>query len=271
MKVVRVLVVLAASVAIAGCTANQGSPPAQADKPQRPVWSPPPDSTRSLIAALDAERDSKGAVVFKGRILLPPGTTVWLTVKLGKRLDEPIKVHLGADGSFVSKGYTRNDSPPRAGRYRIEVVSWFNGAWQSPDVLNLVGEDGANLPKAALMPVDREFPLAAGRLEEVRTITFPELSQDMVAIEAVRNARLSTPEHGLSADPVKGVVAWFESAETHADGWTAAQSANGCWVVTLHIIDNQKPIQAQWEYNPQSKTVRYLDPVAKTFSWLPSE
>jgi len=216
--------------------------------------------------------------VFKGRVLLPPGTVVWLTVRpRGKKPLEPVKVHLGGDGSFVSEGITDEGAVLPPGKYKVEVLSYFNGAWQSKDVLGLVGEGGANLPKRALTPEDKEFPLADGRLEENRTIVLPDESAELIAIEAVKNARLSTPDRGLSADPVRGVIDLYESAYRRTDpdalratGWSAAQSA-GKWIVTLDFLDSHEPKQCQWEYNPTTKKVRYLDPAAKLFSWSPAE
>ncbi len=276
----RAIAIALALTAAVGCSSG----PSRTDslsshRTKTVVWTPPPDSTRSLVAEFSSERSAEGALVFHGRVLLPPGTVLWLILKPpGRKPFEPAKVSLGADGGFTSEAITDNGALLRPGGYKVVVLSWFNGAWQSPEVMSLVGEDGEKLPKRPLTPVDKEFPLAAGRLEETRAFILPDLSPERMAIEAVKNARLSTPENGRSADPVRGVVAYFESVyantdpdNTRATGWSAHQGPDGKWTVTMDYLDAHKPKQAHWEYDPSTKHVRYLDPEAKMFSWTPKE
>ena len=94
-------------------------------------------------------------------------------------------------------------------------------------------------------------------------------------IDAVKDARLTVQGKGRSADPIRNVVAYFEKGSSGAftpRAWSAKRSSrSGPWVVTLDCVDGEERKQAQWEYDPKTKTVKYLDPLAKTLSWLPRD
>ena len=196
-------------------------------------YSPPDDSTVSLLTSLEVNRDRVGALVLTGRVLLPPGTKITVYVRhAGAKKDVAQgEAHVGENGAFTTEAFTDAGAPFKRGAYRVEVLSYFNEGWQSPEVLNLVGKDGARIPARLRVPDDMEFPQLAGHMQVVRNVVVPDVPQELVVIEAVKNATLSTPENGRSADPVRGVVAYFESVYAHTDpdntrvtGWSARQA-----------------------------------------------
>ena len=77
---------------------------------------------------------------------------------------------------------------------------------------------------------------------------------------------------GRSSLPIGKSVALFAAAPGFTpNGWTAAKGAGGKWTVTLDCVDGGKKTAAQWEYDPQTQQVKYLDPLAKTLSYVPPE
>jgi hypothetical protein len=71
---------------------------------------------------------------------------------------------------------------PKAGRYNVEITSYFNGPWQQPsDVIAIVGSDGKNLPVHLLVPEDAEFPSRGGHLDFQGSVTVPPLVGDLDA------------------------------------------------------------------------------------------
>jgi len=174
------------------------------------------------------------------------------------------------------------------GKYRVQIESHFSKAWQSCDVVKQLGVDTDSQcrtsidPNPTKLPVspdlvaaDPEFPNAGRYLKAPREVAFPALSEDSAVIDAVKNARLTVQGKGRSADPIRNVVAYFEKGSSGAftpRAWSAKRSSpSGPWVVTLDCVDGQERKQAQWEYDPKTKTVKYLDPLAKTLSWLPRD
>ncbi len=51
--------------------------------------------------------------------------------------------------------------------------------------------------------------------------------------------------------------------------WSAVVEPNAKWTVTLRCIDGGTEKTAQWEYDIKTKSVKYLDPLAKTLSYVP--
>jgi hypothetical protein len=122
------------------------------------------------------------------------------------------------------------------------------------------------------VPEDPELPKAGGYLEVFFGINFPGISLELQAVQTVKDAILTLPEKGRSADPIINVAAYFEKAGGFKTiDWAAKQSSNGLWIVTLNCIDAGKKKQAQWGFFPRPKTVKYIDPLAKLLSWLPRE
>jgi hypothetical protein len=232
-----------------------------------------PASTRSLIQTVSAIRNAEGGLVVSGVVLLPKGTKVWVQPLSsdGKRILTQAETYVGNEGKFSTEPLFSGDgSILKPGPQKVELLSHFTNLWQSSEVLGLVGENGSKLPSAALHPDDPEFPKNGGHLEEELTLSVPPLSMETVAIERVKKARLSVPNKGLSSEPVGKVIAWFDKAGVKSLDWSAAQES-GRWVVSLDCQDGATRKKARWEYDEATHTVRYLDPLAKTLSWLPKD
>jgi hypothetical protein len=172
--------------------------------------------------------------------------------------------------------------PP--GQYNVEVMSNFNSAWQSCAVLRQLEvktddkcrsdlETNPALPDAPdLVPTDPEFPKASRYLKARRVVTVSAIPADVLAIEAVKAARVSVPGESRSAYPIGKVVEEFGKAPgVTPKTWSASQQPTGKWIVSLAVDNGSEHQQAQWEFDPKSRTVKYLDPLAKTLSWLPKD
>lgn len=253
-------------------------PPDQAEpgQPSRSpeMYMPPPEGTSSLVHSLEARRNRKGQVTVAGQLLLPAGTALWVevfdpNVPPGRSLVGESKPHLASGGSFEAGPFNL----PRPGRYRVQLTAHFNGAWQSRDVLAVVGSNGTNLPKSALTPDDPEFPQAGGHLEYSGSVNVGELSPELQAIEAVKHAKLFVKGRGQAVDTVGEIVKYFETPgmEFYPGDWSAQIGPDSKWKVSLqHRWGNEQKI-ANWEYDPHSKQVKYLDPESKMLSWIPAE
>ena len=238
----------------------------------------------SLIKQIVAQRDANGAILIIGQANLPKGTKIMIDLIRGNKLLGQSTVYLAEEGKFKSDAFTDRGKPYPEGSYKISLMSYFTKIWQSADVLAKVGENGILLPQLLLTPDDPEFPNATKHLEVNLDIVFPKVltpkissKQEVVnldneIIKAVQEAYLEIPGKGRSADPIIKVVALFEKAGGFkALKWSAKLGAKEKWVITLDCIDAGKQKQAQWEYDPKLKSVKYLDPLAKILSWLPAE
>jgi len=236
------------------------------------MFSSPSIAKETLVQELSAQRDNNGGITIIGRVKLPKGTKLMLDVKY-KNYFAQDNVIVADNGKFSSVAFSNKNKPCIAGTYDVTVIAYFTKMFGQPsDVIAKVGEGGKLLPITALIPDDPEFPEAGGHLKETRKINFPSLSSELLIIETVKETTLVVTGKGRSADPIKNVVAYFESAGGFkALKWSAKQVPSGVWIVTLDCIDGGNNKQAQWEYNPTTKAVRYLDPLAKLLSWLPSE
>jgi hypothetical protein len=232
----------------------------------------PDAATKSLLKSISASRTSEGLVLIQGVVLLPKGAKVGVDLVSARgAIMAQAKTTIGADGAFAAGPFSDSGRAPKAALRRIRVYAYFNAAWQTPHVLQLVGESGSKMPPHLLAPDDAEFPSDGGHFESVERVQFPALTAENVAVEEVKNARLTVPEQGRSAESVAKNVAWFVSAGGVAPGaWSATEDGDR-WIVTFSYVDGHTPSIAQWEYLPRTDSVRYLDAKAKLFSWLPSD
>jgi hypothetical protein len=232
----------------------------------------PPKDTKSLILSVSATRTPEGAIVISGQTLLPPGTKVWIErrTKSGNK-DAEADTFIDELGKFSSQPFSDNGRALKEGANKIGLVSYFNGIWQEKTVLSITGKGGINLPSAALEPDDPEFPKAGGHIDQVHTVFFPAIPADVVAIDRVKSSKLYAQGLGQAVDTVEQIVAFYgKTSGFKTWGWSAEKSAAN-WIVTLDYEDGTARRKAQWEFNPTSGKVRYLDPLSKIFSWLPAE
>jgi hypothetical protein len=248
-------------------------------------------AAESLIGKVTMERTSSGLSIAGTIQKVPPGTKTRIEIvrKAGRALkpmDQPgADAIVAPDGSFRASLSNSNGAAFAAGTYTVQITAIFNMFWQSVEVLQkagveLDGQGRSGLqtnPKALpetpdFKAFDAEFPSAGRYIEVRRDITVPALPSDAAAIEAVKNARLTVQGRGRSDLPVGKSVEWFASASGLSQtAWSAVQGAEGKWTVTLDCVDGGKEKRAQWEYNSRTKAVRYLDPLAKTLSYVPPE
>jgi hypothetical protein len=269
---------------------------------------------KSLVGPISAERDGADMKV-NGKIQkLPTGTKIGIEIMHfirqpngslkcceGPAGPENLEVFLAQDGSF--HGSLRNTSwdvkkranidngtfPP--GSYIIMIFAYFNGAWQTTEVLRQAGLEFDAKGRAALPPVPRaipetpdfepddpEFPKAGRHLEAIREVTLGPMPPDQAAIDAVKHATLDVKGRGRSSMSIG------ESIDLNRPligmkrlAWSAARGSDvhAKWIVTLEYLAgdgvDQTQQKAQWSYDPVSKTVLYLDPEAKSLSYVPPE
>jgi hypothetical protein len=95
-----------------------------------------------------SHRQSDGGITIEGDTNLPEGMKMWVIVHVRKRTAAQ------DTNVFVTSGHVYTTSlwddiyRPReifpAGKYRVEFLSIFNRGWQTPEILNLVGEGARN-------------------------------------------------------------------------------------------------------------------------------
>jgi hypothetical protein len=236
------------------------------------TYDPPPPGTKSLVRDISAARNADGTVTVSGIVLLPQKTKIWIErVSSRNKTLARAETFVGLSGAFSAGPFSDQGKLPKSGPQRVCVIAYFNGAWQPRDVLAVLGESGKNLPSTALRPDDPEFPTAGGHLEDERVIQFPAPSEESIVIEHVKNSKLYVQGEGQAVDTVSFIVDEIAKAPGFKPlGWSASKSANK-WVVTLDCQDGDSRKQAQWEYDPTSKKVRYLDLLSKILSWMPAE
>jgi hypothetical protein len=211
--------------------------------------------------------------MISGKLLLPSGTKVWvevfpLNVQTTKTALGKAEPHVLSGGSFDTGPFNL----PGPGPYRLQLTAHFNGAWQSREVLAAVGSNGTRLPRSALKPDDPEFPQSGGYLEYSRSVNVGELSADLKVIEAVKGAKLAVQGKGRAVDTVAEIVRFFDAPgmEFYPGEWSAEMAADGKWNVSLQHRWGKEQKTANWEYDPQTKQVKYLDPESKMQSWIPA-
>jgi len=234
----------------------------------------PGEGTTSLVQSLEAQRARGGQVNIVGSLLLPQDTQVWVELfheepTPGDRYFAMSKPSLGPGGSLTAGPFDL----PKAGPVWVLLDSRFNGAWQSSEILELVGSGGSRLPASLLVPYDPEFPEAGGYFEHAVSVNVPPLSPEGQAIQAVKSATLFVKGKGQAVDTVAEIVDFFTAPglEFYPGEWGAEEAPDGKWTVHLQHRWGEDQKTASWEYDPATGTVKYLDPTAKMLSWIPED
>jgi hypothetical protein len=251
----------------------------------------------SLLGPLTAQRTADGMTISGTIRNIPAGTKMWVEIihEPGgpeKPVSGPEDDHVivNSDGKFqatILQASILNPSGAafRSGTYRIMIESHFSSGWQTIEVLRKAGveldsqgrsdiyTDPKSIPESPdFKPNDTEFPKAGRYLSVTREVNLGSLPADQTAVEAVKSAILLVQGEGLSSLPVGKSVEWFAKAGGFKPvAWSAQLGPDGKWVITLDCIDGEKPTKAQWSYDPKSNTVRYLDHLAKTVSYVPAD
>jgi len=244
----------------------------------------------SLLGPLTAQPTTAGMTISGTIQKVPVGTKIWVTIMHQPGgptkpvfVAEDDNVIVAVDGTFRAKLISPDGSAFKPGSYVISIESHFSSAMQTVDVLQKAGveldskgrsdiyTDPKAIPKSPdFKPNDPEFPNAGRYISVSREVKLGGLPANLAAIESVKGATLLIQGRGKSSLPVGKSVEWFANAGGFKPvGWSAKLVANGIWVVTLDCIDGEKPKKAQWSSDMQSGTVKYLDPLAKTLSYVP--
>jgi len=226
----------------------------------------------SLVTGISTKRLNNGAIVITGIAKLPVGTKLMVDLLNNTKLIGQVTCSVGNGGHFEAGNFTNGGKPWPIGSYKVRIISYFTKIWQPQQVLVQVGENGSHLPSSSLIPDDPEFPKSGGHLEITTSVSFPSIPADALAIQIVQESKLNVTGKGRSVSSVKEVVEYFKNAGGFKSlSWSAKQDGNGNWVITLDCLDAGNKKQAQWSFNPKSREVKYLDPLAKELSWLPAE
>jgi hypothetical protein len=281
------------SVVASGLSGNALSPavPANTRVAQQVAGSPTAPS-KEFLGIEAAQRSDTGLTVSGASRGLPVGTKLWVEIvqqpnHARVRGEGPMdsNVIINGDGSFLARIAAPSGIIFAAGKYGIRITSFFTSGWQDLQVLKEAGvgdldasgrSDVHTNPRAIrqspdFIPDDPEFPKATRHLEAIREVTLGPLGADQAAIGAVKAATLVVTGSGRSSMSVGKSVDFFAAAPGFKPlAWSAAGQTSGKWIVTLNCVDGEAQKTAQWEYDATSKAVKYLDPLAKTLSYVPA-
>lgn len=256
--------------------------------------------TADLVLTAHADRTDNGQVVISGTTNLPNNLKMWVNVEVGRLPKGAPKVVAGDEDVFVrdgkfntvplwlevpntrftKKGWPKSvnvnvrDVPFPAGQYKVHFEAFFNGAWQTNEVIAaLGGEDGKNLKGKILRATDTDVTDSPKTLDYKQMIAFPALTPEARAIALVRAAILTVPGSGRSAGDVQANLDLYLLAPDMRQGkeWSARAKTPTAYEVSYDFIDGSDgEQQAIWTANLTSGEVRYVNKYAKTFSWTPN-
>jgi hypothetical protein len=143
----RSLWVSLALLAAAACgdrpegSGRDGAPAAEGAGPEDRQEEP---SGRSLLGGLDVFRDRTGALRARGRLELPDGTRMQLTVYRPEGGPPLARTQFALQaGRFESPPLTGPDGPLPEALYRFHLVTYFDPAWQPREVMEATDEGRA--------------------------------------------------------------------------------------------------------------------------------
>jgi len=265
-KLNRLIAIGLCIVATAGC--DLGAPPATSNRPSVAL-------PAVFFIQPSASRGPQGEVVIEGKTNLPDGLIIGVELHNGKKLaaqDFKVRVY---GGQFQSTGFTNLGSPYAPGRYRVHFLSYFNVAWQTPEILALVGDGGSRLRGNLFKLTDPDVIDGDRALDLNATLSFPPLSQGAKAITLVKAAVLISNGSRSSAN-VGTLVGSFMTIRgvTPHNGWTAKRmalaSGDDTYMVTFDFIDSRVgEMEAVWSANLTTGPVHFTNKAAKNLSWQP--
>lgn len=97
-----------------------------------------------LLTRVEPYREPNDALRVRGRLNLPNGTRVELSIYRGDNPEMVYRLHvIVRNGRFESPPVLPGGKPLSPGRYRFEYFTLFNPAWQTPEVLRATSDGRA--------------------------------------------------------------------------------------------------------------------------------
>ncbi len=241
--------------------------------------SPPQTSPKPYILPAEfsvapvAQRGPQGEIYISGTTNFPDGMKMWVVLG-SKRAQQDAFVK---GGQFRSGPLYQNAPTPITGNQPLEIIAHFNAAWQSKDVLAIVGDGGKNLRGKLFTMTDPDV-IDSNKILDVKfSISLPapaSVSAKTNAIATVKHAILTVPGQGRSATNIEQNLKLFMSPGTGvsvAKGWSATARGSDVYNVSFDFNDGGKgEKQAIWSVNMATKQVKYVNETAKIFSWTPN-
>jgi len=296
-KIFLAAVTLLASMVVSACQQSPSAPSAISDAaPHRTTFS----TNNDLVIDASAARMDDGRVVISGITNLPDGLKMWVDVEEGKlplgapksiASDESVVVQNGKfstqplwmavpNTQFTKKGWPKGvivdvrERPFLPKPYKVHFLAYFNGAWQSKDVINAVGGEGAKPLKGKIIKAENPDVIDSSKtVDYTPTLAFPALSPGAKAISLVRQTIMTVPDEGRSTGDIQAVVDMYMVSPglKVAKGWGARQTGASSFDVSFDFINGEQgEQQATWQADLASGRVKYINENGKLFSWAPS-
>jgi hypothetical protein len=237
----------------------------------------PPADVLDVEIEAQARVAEGGWVEVQGTTNLPNNTKLWTTLR---RVGEPQQHSRGEcrvdGGTFHSICTAKEGEQPTPGRYKVEVLAYFNGPWQSKEVRAITGEDGVLLRGPAIRALDDdvEDPHFILKLDAPVAVAGTRETAEAEALAIVQQARLDVPRHGLSSETIAGGVDIYMSTPNLRPraGWRVTQCRDGTYDVAFNYW-NGEGIEADaiWNVLLETRDVQYVNLYAKYMSGIPTD
>lgn len=276
-----------ALVFLSACEANQNrSNESNAQRQTGENYQLPADITIDTVA----ERDQNGQIFLSGSTNLPDGVKIGVEIpditwkepfkdfqgrtRIATRISHDMNI-IVQGGRFRSPGFLVKDMPYPSGPHKVHFFAYFNGAWQSKDILKLVDDGGKKLKGKIFKKQDPDVIDSDLTIDYSVIVHFPPISQEARAIDIVKKAILTVPDEGRSSMTVEDGIKWYmgpHTGVTPGKGWTAKADTGNSYTVTFDFTDaSAGESQAIWTVDLVSRKVQYVNKYAKYFSYIPPE
>jgi hypothetical protein len=249
-----------------GCSSEPSHPTSVAPQPapQKP-YAIPAEFTLKPVA----ERGPQGEVYISGTTNFPDGMKMW--VVLGPKKAQQDAFVRG--GTFRSGSLYEGVPIPIRGSQPLQIIAYFNSAWQNRTVLAALGDGGKNLQGKLFRKTDPDVIDSDKILDAKFTVALPPVAPETNAINIVKHAVLTVPGMGRSATDIEENIKLLTQPGTGtrpAKGWSATPAGKNVYNIAYDFIDGTRERQAIWSVNTATGQVKYVNEAAKIFSWTPN-
>ena len=243
----------------------------KAEETSKPTYVLPDEITLEFTA----ERGGAGEIVIVGSTNLPDGTKIGaqLLSTDNKVQGQDFEIYISG-GRFRSAGFSNNYNPWAAGNHNVNVFTYFNEVWQSPEILKITGKGGANVKGNVIKLEDPELIDSDKIMELTRIVQFPPyvVPNESKAITLVKHAILVVDGSKSATDIEENIALFMKSPGLQPSaGWSAKNDSGTKYTVIYNFINGKiGEDKAIWEVDLKTKKVRYVNKNAKYFSWTPN-